>query len=49
MEPVTAVTQIPSLAVTIVVTTHGARFVNYVEGVGWKEKERQPEKREERR
>ena len=39
---VTGVTQIPSLAVTNVVTTHGARFVNYVEEVGWKEKEKQP-------
>ena len=38
---VTGVTQIPSLAVTNVVTTHGARFVNYVEELGWKEKERQ--------
>ena len=42
---VTGVTQIPSLAVTNVVTTHGARFVNYVEEVGWKEKEKQPEKK----
>ena len=39
---VTGVTQIPSLAVTNVVTTHGARFVSYVEEVGWKEKEKQP-------
>ena len=31
---VTGVTQIPSLAVTNVVTTHGARFVSYVEGKG---------------
>ena len=38
---VTGVTQIPSLAVTNVVTTHGARFVSYVEELGWKEKERQ--------
>ena len=42
---VTGVTQIPSLAVTNVVTTHGARFVSYVEEVGWKEKEKQPEKK----
>ena len=44
---VTGVTQIPSLAVTNVVTTHGARFVSYVEEVGWKEKEKQPEKKRE--
>ena len=42
---VTGVTQIPSLAVTNVVTAHGARFVNYVEELGWKEKEKQPEKK----
>ena len=42
---VTGVTQIPSLAVTNVVTTHGARFVNYVEELGWKEKEKRPEKK----
>ena len=45
---VTGVTQIPSLAVTNVVTTHGARLVSYVEEVGWKGKEKQPEKKREK-